>query len=669
MVALEIPFHQAPKSSTLPSAVRLVDELKSSRSGRTEAPFGPSSTLRLRSEGRSRPRANRRVAFCEIVQRFHYAVKNVKLYNQTIKNLLFLYAFFFPVFLFIPVSFAQEEDEEETYAISLVKTAEEDKEIIEMADKKVLTETYTVKKDDRIWQLFRERGLLKKRNLSELLSTLKELNSSLTNLDLIYPDQKIIIPLVITPIDTEPRVAEKAAEAPPEAPIEASLEEVHVSPEEIKDVDLENYTIKPDDALIRVIKGRYELSERELYNYLQMVKRLNPSIEDLNIVYPGQTVKLPVWSSQVVKAPILAPPPSTPEDKARKSELAVLSRQLGGIFTQMGEEWMETGDHFIPLQSGGHVNLKTELFPVLNLNNGHKVIVDLNYELPENIARLIESNWETYRIVHLSEDDSLGTAFYKILSVCPYAKIYTLGEALELGGDIPLRITGDWIIKPTSEPTDENGKVMVITLMDEQTPKTPQTIKDFLVRLGIEVIDYPSGDDTMPSSGERMEILSPRDISSLVEILLKRTGHSFSRDVEIPIFKGGDTDFNLIIRADFYLKVRGKDAIINLTGLGPDMIALLEEHQLRIVCLSGEEDSAAILQKSLDFLGIPYDSKAHDFMAAQRGEQKDIRLTIGGILFQDKEGQNILATSLNLPEEIALFLFQRGYHLMRLFPS
>jgi nucleoid-associated protein YgaU len=597
----------------------------------------------------------------------------VKLHNQTIKNLLFLCTFFFPVFLFISVSLAQEEDEEETYAISLVKTAEEDKEIIEMADKKVLTETYTVKKDDHIWQLFRERGLLKKRNLSELLSTLKELNSSLANLDLIYPGQKIIVPLVITPIDTERRVAEKAAEAPPEAPpeapIEASLEEIPISPEELKDVDLENYTVKRDDALIRVIKGRYELSERELYDYLQMVKKLNPSIEDLNIVYPGQTVKLPVWSPQVVKAPILAPPPSTTEDKARKSELAVLSHQLGGIFTQMGEEWMESGDHFIPLQSGGQVNLKTESFPVLNLNSGYKVLVDLNYELPENMARLIESNWETYRIVHLSEDDSLRTAFYKILSVCPYAKIYTLGEALEFGGDIPLRITGDWIIKPTSEPTDENEKVMVITLMDEQTPKTPQTIKDFLRGLGIEVIDYPSGDDTMPSSGDRMEILSPRDISSLVEILLKKTGHSYSRDVEIPIFKGGDTDFNLIIKADFYLKVRGKDAIIDLTGLGPDVIALLDEHQLKILSLSGEEDSAAILRKSLDFLGIPFDSKPHDFMTAQRGEQKDIRLTIRGILFQDKEGQNILATSLNLPEEIALFLFQRGYHLMRLSSS
>jgi hypothetical protein len=600
-------------------------------------------------------------------------VKNVKFYNQTVKNILFLCAFFLPVCAFPRVSLAQEENEEETYAISLVQTAEEDKEIIEVEDKKVLAETYTVRKNDHVWQLLRERDLLKRRSLSEILATLKKLNRSLTNLDLIYPGQKIVIPLVITPLDGEPPVAEETVESPLEAPIEASREEVTVPLAEITDLDLENYTIKPDDALIRVINSRYDISEKELSDYLQLVKRLNPSIEDLNIVYPGQSVKLPVWSPQTVKVPILTPPPSPPSspgEKAQKRELALLGHQLGEIFNQMGEEWVQTGDHFIPLQSGGHMNLKAESFPILNLVNGYKVIVDLNNELPENIARLIESNWETYRIVHLSKDDDLGMAFHRILSVCPYAKVYTLGEPLELGGDIPLRITGDWIIKPTPEPTNNNEKVTVITLLDEQTPKTPRTIKDYLGGLGIEVIDYPSGADDTPSSGGGMEILSPgENISSLVEIILRKTGQSFSRDVEIPIVKGGDTDFNLIIRADFFLKLHGKDAIIDLEGIGPDLVALLEEHQIKTLSLAGEEDRSSILRNTLEFLGVPLDSSPHDFMASERGEQRNIRLTIRGIVFQDKEGQSILATHLNIPEEIALFLSQRGYHLLRLSSS
>jgi hypothetical protein len=483
---------------------------------------------------------------------------------------------------------------------------------------------------------------------------------------LIYPGQKIVIPLVITPLDGELRVAEED--------IESSLEasrEVPVTPEEIKDLELENYTIKPDDALIRVINSRYDISERELYNYLQLVKRLNPSIEDLNLVHPGQKVKLPVWSPQTVKVPILtpppSPPPSSPGEKVKKQEMTALGHQLGDIFSQMGEEWIQTGDHFIPLQSGGHMNLKTESFPILNLVSGYKVIVDLNNELPENMARLIESNWETYRIIHLSENDDLGMAFYRILSVCPYAKIYTLGEPLELGGDIPLRITGDWIIKPTSEPTGNNEKVTVINLLNERSPKTPRAIKDYLSGLGIKVIDYPSGVDDTSSSGGEMEILNPGEsLSSLVEIILRKTGQSFSRDVEIPIVKGGNTGFNLIIRADFFLKVRGKDAIVDLEGIGSDMTILLEEHEFKVLSLAGQEDPSSVLRSTLDFLGIPFDSSPHYFMASKRGEQKDIKLTIRGIVFQDKEGQSILATHLNIPEEIALFLSQRGYLLLRL---
>ncbi len=599
-------------------------------------------------------------------------MKSVKSYNQTVKNILFLCVILLPVFAFPGVSLSQEENEEETYAISLVQTAEEGKEILELEDKKVLAETYTIRKNDHVWQLLRERDLLKKHNLSEILATLKKLNSSFTNLDLIYPGQKIVIPLVITPIDGEPQVAEETIEPSLEAPIEAP-KEVPVPLAEIKDLDLEHYTIKPDDALIRVIKSRYDISEKELSDYLQLVKRLNPSIEDLDLVHPGQRVKLPVWSPQTVKVPILTPPPalpSSPGDKERKREMAVLGHQLGEIFDQMGEEWVQTGDHFIPLESGGHMNLKTESFPILNLVNGHKVIVDLNNELPENMARLIESSWETYRIIHLSQDDDLGMAFHRILSVCPYAKIYTLGEPLELGGDIPLRITGDWIIKPTPEPTDKKESLTVINLLDEQTPKTPRTIKDYLGGLGIKVIDYPSGADDTPSYGGGMEILGPgENISSLVEIILRKTGQSFSRDVEIPMVKGGDTGFNLIIRADFFLKVRGQDAIIDLEGIGPDMITLLEEHQLKILSLAGKEDPSSILRNTLGFLGVPFDSNDHDFMASERDEQKNIRLTIRGIAFKDKDGQNILATQLNIPEEIALFLSQRGYHLLRLSSS
>lgn len=579
----------------------------------------------------------------------------MKFYNQIIKSIFFLLAVSLLLALPIPLSLAQEKGEEETYSISLVQTAEVDKEIVEVEDKKVLTETVTIEKGDWVWQLFRERGLLEKRNLTELLSMLKTLNKDLTNLDLIHPSQKIVIPLLITPIGAEFKLAKKVTETP-------------ISPEELKDIKLENYTIRRGDTLVKVIRSRYEITDEKLYHeYLELVRGLNPSIMDLDNVHPGQVVRLPIWTPQVVRAPIQPKASLKPENVAQKARLTALSYQLGQILTQMGEEWVQTGDHFIPLQSGGHINLKADSFPVINLFNGYKVIVDLYNEMPEKMATLIESSWENYRIVHLTKEDDLRTAFDKILPACHYAEIYKMGEPIELRGDIPLEITGDWIIKPADAPEGEKEKVIMITLVEDHTPKTPRAIRDFLRTRGVKVIDYPPGDDAVsPAVGKSEVLRAGNDVTSLIETVLNLTGQPFSQGVELPIYKSGKTDFNLVMRADFLLKAHGKDCIIDLTGLEPDIVALLREHDFSVLVLAGEKNPSTVVSKTLDLLGVRFDSNRHDFMAAERAQDKNVKLTIPGIIFQANSGQNILATPLEIPDDLALFLSQRGYNILSL---
>jgi hypothetical protein len=576
-------------------------------------------------------------------------------YSQTIKNisllLLSLLVFTSP----FKFSLAQEKGEEETYSISLVQTAEVGKEIIDVEDKKVLTETYRVEKGDWIWQLFRERGLLQKRNVSELLSMLKTLNKDLVNLDVIHPNQEIVIPLVIGPIGSSPKLAKKSDETP-------------ISPEMLKDLKLENYTVRRGDTLVKVIRSRYQISDEKLYReYLELVRGLNPSLEDLDAVHPGQVVRLPIWTPQVVRAPIAPKASLKPERIAQKAIRTALGYQLGQIFTQMGEEWVQTGHHFIPLKSGGHIDLKADSFPVINLFNGFKVIVDLHGALPEKMSTVIESSWENYSIIHLNKNDNLRTAFDKILPACHYSKIYKLGEPLELRGDIPFRIAADWIIQPTTAPTGEREKMIMITLVDDRSTGTPRAIQDFLRTQGIKSIDYPPAEDDVETATGKSEVLKAgNDISSLIETIMNLTGQPFSRGVEIPIYKSGKTHFNLVMRADFLLKVKGKDCIIDLTGLEPDIATLLEEHQFSVLPLAGDKDPSSIVSKTLDLLGVQFDSKPHDFIAAERDQQKNIRLTIPGIVFQANSGKNILATPLTIPDDIALFLSQRGYNILNL---
>ncbi|MFC1533786.1 LysM peptidoglycan-binding domain-containing protein [Thermodesulfobacteriota bacterium] len=551
---------------------------------------------------------------------------------------------------------AQEKDEEETYSISLVQTAEMDREIHEIDGKKVLTESYSVKDGDYLWQIMRDRGLLKKRNFNEILSALKKLNSSLTNLNLIHPEDKIIIPLVISPIEGAPALAKTS---PPTT----------VSLETIKDFDLKYYTIKPGDSLIKVIKDLYDIPNENLFDeYMDLLKNVNPSIRDINTIYPGQKVRIPIYSPKVVRLPIKpAPPAPGPGAEARKEDLKKIGRQLEEIFSMIGEEWVQKGKHFIPLKIGGQITLSADSYPIIGLGSGNRVIVDLYNDLPDKMAGLITSSWDNYKIVHLEMSDNLNSAIEKIIPLCDYSKIHGADEPLIIGGDIPLLITADWIIKLAPEPLSEKRNIIIVNLYDDKSARTPNTIITFLKNLGIKTVDYPPISEKIDESKEETEILETGDdISSLIEMLLNLSGRSFSSKEEIPIYQGKKTGFNLIIKADFLFNIDGRDCIIDVSGLGSDIIALLREHQFLVLSITDVKSSFEIVSRTLNFLGVEFDSKPHPFLTSNRDRSKNIRLMIQGIIFRDNNSQIIFATDIRLPLEIVNFLSSKGYRILRL---
>ncbi len=566
----------------------------------------------------------------------------------------------------LEASAAEGPGNEETYSISLVQTAEVDKEIIALDNKKVLTESYEIRKGDHVWQLLRERGLLRKTNLAEILHVLKTLNASFQNLDLVHPGERILIPLTIVPLDGLAQRADKTSGA-------TEVEEAEpASLDTLKDVNLEYYTIKPGDSLTKVIQGRYDVPPEELQGeYLNLIKELNPSIKDLDKVYPGQKVRLPVYSPQLVRKRIEVPSASKPEPETENPVVDVdLKAHLREIFTLMGEEWVETGEHFIPLRQGGQINLKAESYPIISLSNGTRVIIDLHHGLPEKMADLIESSWENYRIFRLRENDDLRSAIDRILPLCNHAKVYRLGQPLELGGEITIRLTADWIIEKRNVASEEPSQILMVNMIDGPTGRTPGFIVDFLAGYRIEVIDYPPSEEAADEPMDGAEILSAgSEMRGLVEILLNLMGQRFAKDQEIPVYQSHQSDFNLVIKADFLYNRQGVDYIIDLKGLGADVIALLRDHRFVVLSMAGEGDPAVVLTKTLDFVGAEFDTESHAILALNRAETRNVAITVPGIRFHNHAGSPIFATQLDLPSGIGSIFSQRGYKILQLSPS
>ena len=560
------------------------------------------------------------------------------------------------LFFLLTVSISLAEDEE-TYSIDLVQTAEVAKEIIELDNNKVLTETYTAKEGDHIWKILRNRDLLKKNKLGGVLSALKKLNPSLSNIDMIHPGEKIIIPLVITPI-TDRNITD-------------NIENLESVP--LEDMgNLEYYTVRPGDTLIKVINKKYSISGNELYTeYLGQLKKLNPDLKDPDQILPGQKIRLPIYSPKIVRGEIDEKTKKPEQDDAPlRLEAKELGDQLNRIFTLVGEEWLQHGKHFIPLKTGGQIDLNTETYPIINLRNGDKIIVDLFDNLPDKMSELIRSNWDNYHIIHITEKDDLKSAVAKTLSAGSYYRIYTEDESLVFEDDFKIEITADWIIKVSTESSNIKENIICLNIIEGNSGAIASSLKNFLIGHGIKIIDYPPEPSDNSSLTDFSGVVKIDENSNgIAEKILDLAGQEYKPRVDIPVYPGEDSDFNLIIKADYFFKRNGKNCIIDLNGLGAEIITILAEHDYAVLPLSDEPEAYKLTAKILGFLGIKYENKKHYFYALPENKKENVKVILPGILFKDAKGKSDFFTSISLPPDISGFLGTKVDNIFFLKPS
>jgi len=75
-----------------------------------------------------------------------------------------------------------------------------------------------------------------------------------------------------------------------------------------------------------------------------------------------------------------------------------------------------------------------------------------------------------------------------------------------------------------------------------------------------------------------------------------------------------------------------------------------------------------MVSRVLEFLNVRFKPGPHSFMAKKGDVSRNVKLTLSGIVFQDRKGDSVLVTSLDLPSEIAAFLSQRGYKVLFISP-
>ena len=149
----------------------------------------------------------------------------------------------------------------------------------------VLCDPYIVQKNDYVIKLFKQRGEIAYEDFPKFLGIFRRINPDIKDIDKIYPNQRILIPLKLL----APGSLEGQSTGTVTIPI--------ITITNLPDSMLQNsslYEVESGDTVSKLILNKFgKLSPHEYEKVLELFKYMNPDLDDINLIRVGEKIRLP----------------------------------------------------------------------------------------------------------------------------------------------------------------------------------------------------------------------------------------------------------------------------------------------------------------------------------------------------------------------------------------
>ena len=590
--------------------------------------------------------------------------------------------------------------------ISLVKTVE----VREFEGAQVPTDTYVVQRGDSIARILQKRKVVGSGPLSmKILRMVLAFNPDLSDPNLIKPGQKLVMPTgpveETVPETTETPAATETTEPPLD--MAAPVKPAQPSPPADASAKTKVVTVRQGDSLSALLIQAGVPRELIFKGYIDLTLKLNPDIANPNLIYAGQKITLPLsadWAETVAalpstgtgestETPIMpkVPPTATQAEPERTaptetspaepvvppppmppSENVSTKAALGIVFTRIGEEFLSKGQHFLPLKTGGQISISTESFPIIELRNGHRIVLDLDRRLPKQMVEVIRSNWNNYTIFRPQKKESLAAMLDRLLQISHYYKIQNKGQPLIIEGEVRVKAQANWIIWPT-EQDYQSGLAVLMTLPGNTSQGTAPEMSTFLAGKGIQVIDfYPKGNLIGPEPYQgpakptvEIKTVDYENQNDFILGILDLVGQKYETNLSIPLMQGQNsgTDFNFTVEAPIYFTRNGTNYVVSTGEMTDEVEDLLKKNKFKVVASTPAEGSRSLAERLLEAMAIKT-SEGLDVMGSTRPKNLNIEVTVPGLLFT-AGGKQTLLTPTEIPEELAILMAQPSRQVVR----
>lgn len=501
-------------------------------------------------------------------------------------RLLIIFALFV---LFALMTFEKVHAREETAHLTLKKTAV-------VGDR---SSVYIVRHGDSLSNIIKTRLGGTADSTSQILMTIRRLNPDIKDVNRIYPGQSIKLPVESLP------------------------------------VGMQDYTVKTGDSLWAIVEAQLGVAATEIGKTLRHILRLNPSLKDINRIYPGQTIKLPKRKIEEPSSPTAPAEPSTetPVAVAAVRSFQLSNRELSVIryvIGLTGGSVIADGSYYFPLSATDQLVINCATVPVIEMKDGTRAVMDFSDQVPEDVKKQFNRIWSNFVVIGETGADGVFSVLEKAIN---HSKTYSFSKAekpFSIGKEFEVKISTDWILaKKAADGRKQN--LYGLSLIDQHSQPLPVKIAGYAEKNGFPIVELNDqfemvkGIDDGLSSTE-IKVLAAGSLIETADLLLRFLGYVPVKDSWVKIFDPGKDGFQLSIKADIMIHT-GDHALLYLDRELPrQFIDILKKDGTKTITISERTQRRELVERTLEALNLPFSIGKFEFPSS--GQAKGDRWQI-----------------------------------------
>ena len=547
----------------------------------------------------------------------------------------------------------------------------------------ILCDPYIVRQDDWVIKIFQRRGQIADQDFPEFLKIFSRLNPNIENVNKIIPGQHILIPLKKL----------KKGSLPGQASGLVTIPFITVSkiPDMVKDNSYA-YKVRPGDHVSGIISRTYGKNSQLNYSEaIQLFKMINPDIEDLDRIYPGQVLNIPdrtlgnkaLYDALFSNTGVAPDSPGLVPDQAaipaEKTPPASLSADLKNanfvtVASILDARLIYQGRFFFPREGQEDLILDLSKYPVMELPNGKRILFSEENDMTTEDQAFIQNQWKGIRFVTLPHESKFDKIMDSVLNIASDSESYQNLVFDDQG--VKVGIYGKWMVKSgaarnaASQSQRVTQPYTFITITYPNDRPVPNSIKRYFARYNIAIKEIsPTGEtlykDIPPQSPDfestlYKTVVDDQNLKAFVKDLAEAMGFQYSENTDIS-FPYAGVQVNAV--SNLISTPAGQQVLVDYGDLYGDAVASIENTGLKVIQLVNKMSSTAVVEKIFQKLGIKY-SNVPKLTPVNRSDSLEISFEIPDFLYQSFQGGLHIVTSSPLDDHLIAFLNGKGYKVL-----